>query len=764
MNDPEVIDVETSIDTLRFSRETGRLLSFRRKDDPDHELLCRIEDDPVFVLQYLDEVSRFRQISSNQAAEVEVRCEHAGDQSDDATITASFRRLDERELDVTVTVRTSKRDRFSHWSLALHNEAGLTFTDIQFPFVVLPYQLGGTAGSERLLWPIGAGLLLAEPKPQDLDPDSPHTWQMRPENSDSLHYPGFTVAQFLAYFDDRAGVYIGCQDAAGMIKQLKPVHHEPGVRLGIAHVGDWPEYGERALPYDVVVGSFTGDWYAAAELYRGWSLRQDWARRPLHARDDVPGWLLDSPPHIILRIQGELDIGPALPNDAFLPYARSIPLLERLAERLDAPLVPVIMSWERPGPWIYPDCFPPAGGADSLKEFTGLAREHDWHIGTFCNGTRWVTGHYWSGYDGTDYFYEREGARSVCRTHTGDLWHENWDATWRPSYACCLAAPMTREIAVDFVRTVMDYGLDWIQFFDQNVGCCTFPCFAADHGHPSVPGSWMTESMRHVVDAFHALARDEVARGTGRQIVFSVEGPVNEYFLQDFQICDIRVVPPGHRPDHRLWRGFVPLYHFLYHELVLIQGGFGYGPEPYHLPIRNAYNLVVGEIPGAVMKGDGRLLNLDTSNWAPWDIEAGDDEHAVRMLRAATALRRGPAEPFLVYGRMLAPAQVEQIETMRWQHGGTDHSIEAIFHAAWQAPDGRFGLVLANWTDQPQALAVADPRLAGAVAQHLSGPSLETKPLSDTGDHIALHLPPLSCALIESLGIGENSSPSSARE
>src|SRR5438046_210225 len=132
---------------------------------------------------------------------------------------------------------------------------------------------------------------------------------MRPENSDALHYPGYTTAQFLAYFNDRAGLYLACQDSSGLIKLIKPVHHEPGIRLGMAHVGDWPQNGERQLEYQVVLGAFTGDWYAAAELYRSWSLKQPWAQTPLTARQDVPDWLLDSPPHIILRVQGELDLG-----------------------------------------------------------------------------------------------------------------------------------------------------------------------------------------------------------------------------------------------------------------------------------------------------------------------------------------------------------------------------------------------------------------------------------------------------------------------
>jgi hypothetical protein len=263
----------------------------------------------------------------------------------------------------------------------------------------------------------------------------------------------------------------------------------------------------------------------------------------------------------------------------------------------------------------------------------------------------------------------------------------------------------------------------------------------------------MTEKMQLLVDAFHDMGAKEFERSSGsRQIVYSVECPINEYFIPAFQICDVRVIPPGH---HGFGRGFIPLYHFLYHEFILIQGGFGSAPEPYHLPIRNAYNLIVGEIPGTVMKGDGKLLNWDTMNWAPWAPDVGDNDDALQMLRSTTALRRGPAKDFLVYGRMLAPGQIENIKMVRWQHGGRDHQIPAVFHAAWQATDCRFGLVLANWTTEWQEVGVSDPRLSGRVVQYISSQGVESKILSSTHDSLAVRLPPLSCGLLESKGVGE---------
>ncbi|MEP7358139.1 MAG: DUF6259 domain-containing protein, partial [Anaerolineales bacterium] len=391
---PLTVRLATSDSILELDRATGRLVSLRHRAAPEQELVQAREDDPVFVIQYLDGSQRFRQISSRQAEQVVVESEAVGG------VTFDFLRLGGLDLNVSVRVRAGADDPLSYWSLTLQNGTGLLITDVQFPFVVAPYRMGGAPGSERLLWPVGAGVVLEAPLPPDLEPDSPHAWQMRPENSDSLQYPGYTCAQLLAYYNDRAGIYLACQDPDGWVKQIKPVHHEPGLRLGLNHVGDWPRPGTRALEYEVVLGTFSGDWYTAAELYRGWSLRQPWARTPLSERRDVPRWLLDSPPHIIVRLQGELDFGPTLPKTEFLPYVKTLPLLGALAERVAAPVTPVIMAWERPGPWVYPDCFPPVGGEAALREFTGLARERGWHIGTFCNGTRWVTGHFWSGYDG----------------------------------------------------------------------------------------------------------------------------------------------------------------------------------------------------------------------------------------------------------------------------------------------------------------------------------------------------------------------------
>ncbi|MGH9453888.1 MAG: DUF6259 domain-containing protein [Terriglobia bacterium] len=735
---------------LEFDVRTARLMSLRAAAAPEQEFVPTGDSHPVFAIQYLDSNREYQQVTSVQAKETRVLTTQRTVSSGRAetALMADFTGVGGFDLSASVTVRSVSGDRMTYWSIAVRNGENFLITDVQFPFIIVSYQLTGAPGTEAVLQPYSNGRLFVAPQPRDLEPDSPHAWQFRPESGNTSHYPGNTFAQFLAFYNDRAGVYLACNDTSGAIKLIKPVHSHLGIRLGIAHVGDWPTRGERKLEYDVVVQTFTGDWYSAAELYRDWSLRQHWAERPLHKRTDVPDWLLDSPPHIIARMQGELDAGPGEPNPQFLPYRRIVPLLENISKKIEAPVTGIIMSWERPGPWIYPDCFPPVGGDESVREFTGMMRDRGWRVGSFCNGTRWVVHHFWTGYDGRKYFTDHDGAETTCKTHDQDLWREWWDQTWRPSYACCLDVPKTKEMAGDFIRHLAANGLDWIQFLDQNVGCSTFPCYANDHGRPPYPGRWMTAAMQSLINEFRQINVETAEQSGGtRKLAFSVEQPPNEYFMSDFQVCDARVIPPGHTG----WAShFIPLYHFLYHEFVLIQGGFDSAPEPYHMPIRSAYNLVTGEIPGGVITGDGLLLNYDTFNWAPWQPPIGNNDDSLEALRTATALRRGKAKEFLVFGRMQRPADVHNVRTIQWQYGGEIHRIPAVFHSAWESPRGRFGIVLANWTKEIQTVRVSDRRLETDLTETISSGKLETGARRIRRE-AEVALPPLSSALLEPL-------------
>jgi hypothetical protein len=700
-------------------------------------MLADAADLPAFAIQYLVDGGDYMRLDSHDAGPPEVKVNERGDS---VRLTIAFRRVGGLDLDVTLTILASIGDRFSRWRATVRNGAGLRIVDLQFPFVVVPAE-----GAVAIPSGHGGQLVQGEGLAQ-LPADEPARWQFVPENGNSFHYPAYIFAQFLAWSRDGAGLYLACEDEEANVKLLRAVRRGPGVRLGVAHVGDWPVSGERMLEYDVVLGSFTGDWMDAAAIYRDWGLARKWAT-PLARRTDVPQWLLDSPPHITIRLQGYVDDGPAPAIEPFLPYEKCIPLLDGIARRVDSPLVAVLMSWERGGPWVYPDCFPPVGGDESLTRFCSMARERGWRVGSFCNGTRWVTQHLFCGYDGRAYYEEHGGAESVCRRRDGEAWEEVWDRNWRPSYICCMAQDKTRRIASDFVARLIGWGMESIQFFDQNCNAATFPCFAEDHGHPPMPGKWMAAAMREMIEEFQRRA----AEAGETAVIQSTEMPCNEFCLPLFQQSDARPSAPSSGQGD-----YVPIFPFIYHECAILHGMMSVGPDPYALEIRTAWSCVLGSIPGAVMIGDGTLLNRETYNWAEWEPRVGSAEDPLEMMRSVTALRRGAGRDFLVYGRMERPAAVDGIETIEWDSpGGRHRAVPAVAHSAWTAPDGRHGVVLANWTTEPRTVVIRDPRLGTRVDVHTSAQA-EPAPtvVEQDGDSLeaTVTVPPLGVALLTRAG------------
>jgi len=148
-----------------------------------------------------------------------------------------------------------------------------------------------------------------------------------------------------------------------------------------------------------------------------------------------------------------------------------------------------------------------------------------------------------------------------------------------------------------------------------------------------------------------------------------------------------------------------------------------------------------------VMVGDGTLLNKDTGNWAPWEPKVGSNDDALEMIRTVTALRRGPGKDFLVYGRMLRPAQVDGVRDIEWTEHGKNHCIPAVFDSAWRAPDGRHGVVLTNWTTQAQPVNVRDARLGASTRLWTSAGQDEVL----SSDLVPVTVPPLGCVLLSSM-------------
>ncbi len=732
------MELRTDSCVIDLDERTGALVSLRAAHTPRQEFLISDHGDfPLFVVQYLDAQHALQELSSLDARRVSVQARSgaAGDE-----VICSYEHIGALDLSAVATIHTSPDDPAIFWRIAFTMPTDATITNVQYPYIVVSYAPDGDKDGSKLLQPFSNGRLHQRLRPHHFPPDFPDLWHLAPPNNEAAHYPGLTFAQFLAYYNQQAGLLLSCRDAAGHVKQIKPAHREPGLRLSLAHVVGWTTAGTHEISYDVALQGFAGDWYDAADIYRDWSLQQSWAATPLRERSDLPAWLAKAPLHIVMRIQGELDEGPTQTHPEFTPFENALPLLDRVAERIGGPLAPVIMSWERPGPWVYPDCFPPVGGADSLRYFSSAARERGWHIGTYCNGTRWATAHKWSGYRGEEFFRAQGGPESVCVQPDGRLWAARWDERWRPSYPGCIGTERTKELLRDYARTLLDLGLDWIQILDQNVGCCTFPCYADGHTHEPTPGHWMTAEMMALLNSIRE--RGDTSK---REIAWSVESPCCEYFLPAFVICDIR---PDFRTD------FVPLYNYLYHEHIMTQAIFSAAPNPYFLVLKFARSFVLGEVLGCHMGAGGRLQNWEPPRgqpWMEWDRPAGDQEAAYDVLRNITALRQRIGADFLTFGRMLRPIPARDIKTIEWTLDAEANNVPAVETGTWQAPDGRIAVALANWTDQDQPVTVDLQGYEGRhIRLHLSAAGMVEEVAIDAPQDglTPLTLPPHACALL----------------
>ena len=736
-----MIKLETTNSLFEFDEDTFRICSVRSKNVPEQEFIKFDETHPTFEIGYYDSKKRYRLLSSLSADKIKIENPSHG------FYTATFSGFDGKDFIVECSVSVQPGDRFARFGVSIENRCGLRIADIQYPFIVCPYKLNGEERTEAVIVPqgYGSGRLMTgdlefggNNQMNRMRPDSYQAWEFCPQEDMCGHYPGLMYAQFLAYYNNKAGLYLACDDTNANVKKFRVLHRRPGMRLGVSHVGDWNIENKRALEYNTLLTAFEGDWYDAADIYRDWSMNQEWFI-PLTKKDNVPEWLTDSPAYITVRSGGQLDMGDVTEIQEFVPYEKCLPLLQNIADRINAPLCIVFMGWERAGSWVYPDCFPPIGGEESIKTAIAMIRARGWQAGSFCSGTRWCYDQVWSGYDGRDYLDSINAEEGYCKTADGNDWIDNW-RNFRMNYAGCLGTEKTREMGLGIVGRLIDWGMEALQFLDQNNGSATFPCFADNHAHPDMPGKWMHESMVKFANDMHGLAKTKGEYN----VVHSAEAGLNEVCLPLFQQTELRVYPSDYGTDT------IPMYQYLFHECVILQGMMGFGPEPYHLVIKNATNFVLGGIPGGVLTGDGTLLNKDTLNWALWEPKVGNNDDALKMIRAILAIRRGAGKDFLVFGRMMRPAEVDGIERVKWSYGGRDNDYAAVFHSAWQSQDGRHAVTLVNWTDKEQCVTVGDSRFDSSQKLKLTSCGEETTEefVCNNPDGMNISIPALGCAII----------------
>ena len=308
---------------LLIDSERGTIVSFRSTFGVDRELLIPDHDQlPLFKIEFMNDRHEFKTVTSAQAKDVKVSKSR---DSGGTTLTLQFKQIGQLPVDARVTIRCPERETLTYWSLDVDNRTTSWIGHIQFPVVEVPFDDPAGKRSSHILWSFGDGALSGPVSPMmdvgawDWKLDGP--WYGRtydtPEIWRSSTYPGeWTTTQLMAYYDDVGGLYVALDDPKGLPKFIDPVMEHDGVTMGLGHYPGTRGPGITKLPYHVVLGTFHGDWYTAAEIYRNWASQQPFCSTKLADRTDIPRWIANSGPAIAFPMRGQAGLGFAVNGES----------------------------------------------------------------------------------------------------------------------------------------------------------------------------------------------------------------------------------------------------------------------------------------------------------------------------------------------------------------------------------------------------------------------------------------------------------------
>jgi len=458
------------------------------------------------------------------------------------------------------------------------------------------------------------------------------------------------------------------------------------------------------MPYPVVTGAFSGDWWDAAQIYRRWALAQPWsAGGPVRTRRDIPDWLRG----LGAWAQGDL------PGQEFSDMAAQARRVIGFQETAGGPLAFHAYVWQHSADHDkgYPFLLPAKPGA---REFTQRLRDAGVRVVPYLN--------IFSG-DGGGPRFGPEGLFNLSlRSDRGGLYAD-------PAHLVpmCPSAPRWQQIlAEQFAGTLAALPVDGL-YLDQLTGA-PFLCFDETHGHAAGGGDHFYQGMRRLCGAAKAAVGPE-------RMTFGENISEGYNDLVDAQL------PWAELQLDRI----LPLYQAVYADYVIRFGLFIGRPDTggagagYYSKL--AWTFVVGQQPGWIMLG---ILNeLDQPEFAP---------HRAALRDLVT--NRLAALDFVQYGQFLRPLSLGETPlALAWDDWSTPRpgALPPVLNGVWRAPDGRIGIALANWTAEPRSLVVpvrAEWGLRGALQYRRLQGAQWTAPAAVEAGGVAVTLAAHSVAVV----------------
>ncbi|MCD9023733.1 DUF6259 domain-containing protein [Cohnella silvisoli] len=627
-----------------------------------------------------------------------------------------YRGLGGLELDATAEAE-AKGDEL-HWHIAVQNRTDLSLEWIDYPEIIVPNDLIGAGGDARLVWPAMEGVLIDDVNIRE------STWLHYkepgyPSKGWEGVYPGPAPTQFMAYYGEKGGLYVGAHDPYGHVKSIEYLPCEGGIKLQFRLFCEGAGRGTYRMGYPMVLATFKGDWHDAADRYRSWFESSDVPKPTKLANNNkLPDWYFESPVIVTYPVRGGKDTGDMTENEYF-PYIEAMPLLERFAEAFGSKVMALLMHWEGSAPWAPPYVWPPFGGKERLKIFADALHGKGHLLGLYCSGIAWTQESLLVPEYGQQDRFEREHLEEImCRAPDGSLPYSLiCGGSQRWGFDMCPSQPFVETTVTREIRGMLESDCDYIQFFDQNLGGMSYFCYDPSHGHGPGPGRWQTEAMRHL---FRSVNRE--LEQSGRKVVLGCEAAAAEPFLSELPLNDLRF-----NVGYFMGRP-IPLYQYVYHEYVnnfmgnqnMVVHTIDFEQSPDNLLWRLAYSFLAGDMLTVVL-GRGGRINWD---WGSDPVNNLPDQSAAeRFIHTLNGWRKGAGRDYLHFGKMIKPLSYtcEGVHTVCMKDGRKlEHP--AVLTSKWGIADGRQAQFFVNVTASEQSFKVQLEKQAGAhIAVSIDG-------------------------------------------
>lgn len=596
----------------------------------------------------------------------------------------TFRGLGDFDINVRVTIAARPEDALTFWTAAVENNSGKRITYLRFPLVKAVPAIG-SPDDDFLVLPYLPGTLVENPAKH---------W---PENFGAwLRYPGDLSAQFIAYQDRQAGVYLAGTDTQSHPKMLAVWKGKNGFNMGHDFSPPLDAGKQWEMPYAIALGVTQGTWCDSADIYKRWATKQYWCAKTLAQRDDIPQWWKDGWGVHVCEVRTYDD--KRVCNGSY--YPKMLEYLREWRRKTDGNIVAMLAGWENHRRWTAGDYFPIFDEANARNVIAQLKAD-GFRPFWFLSGMFYTFEN--EGVDGSQVpaatrfmpHYVVDQKTREPRVFT--LNESGRQSTWkRLSYEFCVGAPAIKDFFRGVIDRARELGVDVLQM-DQTTRGAGEACYSSEHDHTPGPGIYQTQR-------FQELLHDMRKHGKGRNPDFVLfhEEP-HEALIQCLDGFHVREYKE--RWWYRLYPGAIgiPLFSYLYHEYAIGYGGdnAGLSKNNDRALVRNhAVNLVTGRTPG------GSVWSTPQSMF-----EAHPDQ--VRMVRNHFRLLKTRATNFLMLGTMLHPYELAapnlkfSVAVRRgneWKKEEFDNP--AILTSSWQAPNGDIAHLFVNISETRQDLKV----------------------------------------------------------